>query len=212
MKKKVLMITAGLICSLSTNVFAAKSFKTYQGEVIPISSIGYPLDRKISAKSFIDYAVFNTEAKDDNSFAYSIQFRTKTFRHKDTKLKISTVSELYKRSIKIVQGEFVGENNSTDEFRILYENGNLTELGKKYLDVNIENNKNLTINIKKDFKFVVFDPEDEDILNATEHNLYVIFETVFKPEESHDIVYCSSENGNNRYSQKIKIDKSRQNL
>ncbi|WP_250278339.1 hypothetical protein [[Clostridium] colinum] len=235
MKKKLFLLISGFTLCFTSNTYASRynyndSFGLYQGEVIPLNVHDTPLESKIHQvypypyppdTHHVDYRVYNTNEEKDDSFAYSIQFKPKSYLKKNSQLKIGSLSPIDPDSIKIVQGGQIGENKTvTSPPEILYENGKLTELGEKFLDVNISNEINpdskdiRTINIKTKDYFTSFfvDRDNINLLNASETNLYVIFKTKFKPEDKpFDLVSIQAKTINFNDRQVIKIDKSRQN-
>ncbi|WP_250278336.1 hypothetical protein [[Clostridium] colinum] len=236
MKKKLFLLISGFTLCFTSNAYASRynyndSFGLYQNDVIPLNVEDSPLESKIhevhpypypAGTHHVDYKVFNTNEKNDNSFAYSIQFKPKAYFRKSNQLKIKSFSGIDTDSIKIVQGEHVGEGKvSPFTPEILYENGKLTELGEKFLDVNVINksdtfNKDnittINIKVKNFFTSDYLSGGNIQWANAPEDKLYVIFKTKFNPNsKSFDSVHIQAKTINFDDRQEIDIDKSRQN-
>ncbi|WP_250278335.1 hypothetical protein [[Clostridium] colinum] len=226
MKKKLFLLISGFTLCLTSNAYANNSFDKYHGDVIPLNIIKTPLEDVIHpvnppSNRYIDYKVFNTVKSKDNAFAYSIQLRPKTYRYKNSNIKITSFDEFNLDSVKIVQGGHVGEDKEVgSDPEILYENGKLTPLGEQMIEVDsyfryfprsTEKYQVIDIQVKKDFKFTYL-PENDPYYNADEDKLYVIFESKFEEnKDSHHIISVETESNGFKDKQNIKILKSKQN-
>ncbi|WP_250278337.1 hypothetical protein [[Clostridium] colinum] len=240
MKKKLFLLISTFTLCFTSNVYADwyhynTKYNMYEEQVLPLNIVTVPIESRkheLSANTTIyaDYKVFNTLEKNDDSFAYSIQFKARSYFKKDRLLKISTLSKFDPKSIKIIQGRYVGKGKniySTPE--ILYENGELTPLGKEFLDVNLSTKggdghylQELKIKVKKDFEFTFFDKERLNLLkfndiplhsrDMAEEKLYVIFNTDFKEQKGKETtVFIDSTANYCKDKQTINLPKSKQN-
>ncbi|WP_250278338.1 hypothetical protein [[Clostridium] colinum] len=236
MKKKLFLLISGFTLCFTSNAYASRynyndSFGLYQGEVIPLNVHDLPLESKIhevhpypypAGTHHVDYKVYNTNEENDNSFAYSIQFKPKAYFRKSNQLKIKSLSGIDPDSIKIIQGGHVGKDKTViSPPEILYENGKLTELGEKFLEVEVSNKTNgsneneiktIDIKIKDFFTSVFLNRDNMSWANVSEDKLYVIFKTKFNHNNKFfDSVHIQAKTINFDDRQEIDIDKSRQN-